>query len=76
MIDIYQKFLAEKIEDEMFDHLNDSDLIRLGVETIGDRLRLRHCMRTADTPDYASPSSSASSSSTKGGRRGGIKLFY
>ena len=38
-------FKDDRIEDDTFQHLTDQDLIRLGVETIGDRIRLREAMR-------------------------------
>ncbi|CAG2227857.1 unnamed protein product [Mytilus edulis] len=48
---LYQKFLDEKIEDDSFNFLTDEDLKRLGVETIGDRIRLRESMRHLDVPE-------------------------
>lgn len=72
---IFQRFLDEKIEDDMFHHLNDSDLNRLGVETIGDRLRLKATMRrlTAtptdpNTVQLRSPMSSTDSSDVLRGK--------
>ncbi|CAC5420890.1 unnamed protein product [Mytilus coruscus] len=48
---LYQEFLDEKIEDDNFNFLTDEDLHRLGVETIGDRIRLRESMRHLDVPE-------------------------
>ena len=33
-------FKDDRIEDDSFQHLTDQDLIRLGVETIGDRIKI------------------------------------
>ena len=35
-----KKFKDDRIEDDTFQHLTDQDLIRLGVETIGDRIKI------------------------------------
>ncbi len=39
------KFEGERMDVTMLQSLSDSDMIRLGVETIGDRVRLRHCAK-------------------------------
>ena len=41
----YQGFVNEHIDDASFPWLSDSELSRLGVETIGDRIKLREEMR-------------------------------
>ena len=37
----YPRFVAEKIDIGTFQSLSDTELTRLGVETMGDRIRLR-----------------------------------
>ena len=38
---LIERFIAEKIDSKLIPTLNDDDMIRLGVATIGDRIRLR-----------------------------------
>ena len=38
---LFQKFLDEKIEPQMIEELTDIELKRLGIDTIGDRHRLK-----------------------------------
>ena len=42
---MYSRFLGERIDVNDINALSDNDLARLGVETIGDRLRLRTQVR-------------------------------
>ena len=42
---MYSRFLDERIDVNDINALSDNDLARLGVETIGDRLRLRTQVR-------------------------------
>ena len=45
------RFIAEKVEPETITAATDMDLIRLGVATIGDRVRLREaCRKREDEP--------------------------
>ena len=43
--ELLQRFIAEKVEPETITAATDLDLIRLGVATIGDRVRLREACR-------------------------------
>ena len=50
---LYSKCLEEKIDIDSISYLTDKDLSRLGISTIGDRVRLREACRATET----SPSS-------------------
>ena len=39
---LLSRFRTEKIDATIIETMRDDDLIRLGVTTIGDRIRLRH----------------------------------
>ena len=42
---LYQNFVDEKIEPQMIEELTDMQLKRLGIDTIGDRHRLKECLK-------------------------------
>ena len=43
--ELLQRFIAEKVEPETITAATDLDLIRFGVATIGDKVRLREACR-------------------------------
>ena len=43
---LYTRFEDKKIDIKMINNLTDRELIRLGIETIGDRARLRSNTQT------------------------------
>ena len=51
---LWQNFADEKIEDDTFNSLTDGDLMRLGITTIGNSVRLREKMRSTLTEDFRS----------------------
>ena len=66
-----EKFEEERIEPEIVIAMSDAELARLGIQTIGDRIRLRSACRRkndgaqniaseANTPSTATSSSSSS----------------
>lgn len=50
LIGVFNLFKKERITDDMVSALTDSDLARLGIETIGDRIRFREGMKVHITP--------------------------
>lgn len=47
-----EKFQEERIDPELIISMSDAELARLGVTTIGDRIRLRSaCRRNKDVPN-------------------------
>lgn len=69
---LLQKFKDERIDETIALSLTDSELIRLGVGTIGDRVRFRELCKeaaTASTPsaDNTTASTSASGQTTENG---------
>ncbi|CAB3983996.1 leucine-rich repeat-containing DDB_G0290503 isoform X1, partial [Paramuricea clavata] len=61
MSTLFETFKNEKIDEKVAVSLSDNELIRLGITTIGDRVRFRDlCQREINTSDSASTSSSAS----------------
>ena len=49
--ELLQRFIAEKVKPETIAAATDLDLIRLGVATIGDRVRLREaCSKKEKEP--------------------------
>ena len=49
MTNLSEKFRSEGVDTSVVTSASDDDLIRLGVRTIGDRVRLREaCRRTGD----------------------------
>ncbi|XP_044181451.1 uncharacterized protein LOC122947060 [Acropora millepora] len=58
---LVDRFDAEKIEPDNVISASDSELTRLGVSTIGDRIRLRElCSRAGERADLEVPSASTS----------------
>ena len=58
---LVDRFNAEKIEPDNVISASDSELTRLGVSTIGDRIRLRElCSRAGERADLEGPSASTS----------------
>ena len=58
---LVDRFDAEKIEPDNVISASDSELTRLGVSTIGDRIRLRDlCSRAGERADLKVPSVSTS----------------
>ena len=52
---LVDRFDAEKIEPDTVISASDSELTRLGVSTIGDRIRLRdHCSKEGEQADLES----------------------
>jgi len=64
------KFEEEKVDFNVILSAGDEDLIRLGVTTIGDRVRLRDACRRASQYSSTSSSSALSSHSQSGGNVG------
>ena len=52
--ELLQKFIAEKVEPETITAATDLDLVRLGVATIGDRVRLRKTCRKREKEPHHS----------------------
>lgn len=46
---LIQRFIDEKVDDNTFGSISDEQLSRLGISTIGDRIRLRERMRASDS---------------------------
>ena len=61
---LYNRFKDQKIEYEMVGNLTDRELIQLGVETIGDRARLRHSTSQTTPASPATDSFTGQGSST------------
>ena len=58
--ELLQRFIAEKVEPETITAATDLDLIRLGVATIGDRVRLRKaCRKTKKEPHQSDTNDSS-----------------
>lgn len=56
---VFEKFKREKIDEKIALSLSDNELIRLGITTIGDRVRFRDlCQRESNSSDGASTSTS------------------
>ena len=58
--ELLQRFIAEKVEPETITAATDLDLIRLGVATIGDRLRLREACRKRKKEPHQSDTNDSS----------------
>ena len=58
--ELLQRFIAEKVEPETITVAIDLDLIRLGVATIGDRVRLREACRKRKTEPHQSDTNNSS----------------
>ncbi len=54
-----QRFVEERIQPQNIISLNDDELVRLGVTTIGDRIRLRDRCKDESTSSRASRPSTA-----------------
>ena len=60
--ELLQRFIAEKVEPERITAATDLDLIRLGVATIGDRVRLREACRKREEEPHQSDTNDSSGS--------------
>ena len=58
--ELLQRFIAEKVEPETITAATDLDLIRLGVATIGDRVRLREACRKREEEPHQSDTNDSS----------------
>ena len=59
--ELLQRFIAEKVEPETIPAATDLDLIRLGVATIGDKVRLREaCRKREKEPRHSDTNDSSS----------------
>ena len=78
-----ERFLEERVDPEIVIAMSDAELARLGVQTIGDRIRLRSACRGKNGPpnvpaenstsSNATPSSSSSTAATVASER--ARLF-
>ena len=69
------RFRAQRMEPQAVLAATDAELVRLGVSTIGDRIRLRDaCKRHVDDRN-ASPSSSTSSQTASAAREERLSIF-
>ena len=63
---VFEVFKKEKIDLKVAVSLSDNELIRLGITTIGDRVRFRDmCQKEINTSECASTSSAANQSSSR-----------
>ena len=58
--ELLQRFIAENVEPETITAATDLDLIRLGVATIGDRVRLREACRKRKKEPHQSDTNNSS----------------
>lgn len=63
---LLQKFKDERIDETIALSLTDSELIRLGVGTIGDRVRFRELCKEAATASTPSADNTTASTSASG----------
>ena len=59
--ELLQSFIAEKVEPETITAATDMDFIRLGVATIGDRVRLRETWRKREDEPHRSDTNARNS---------------
>ena len=68
---VFEIFKKEKIDLKVAVSLSDNELIRLGITTIGDRVRFRDmCQREINTSECATTSASTSSAANHSSSRG------
>ena len=76
MATVLGRFQAQRMEPETTMAASDQELVRLGVSTIGDRIRLRDaCKRKIEEPSTASTSSASSSSQVSAARQERLAIF-
>ena len=63
---LLERFIDEKVDPEVILSMSESSLIRLGVETLGDRIRIKDlCKKFVDEERNSSTANSATSSSQR-----------
>lgn len=73
---LLERFQAQRMEADSVLAASDQDLIRLGVSTIGDRIRLRDACRKKVEENAASTSQASTSTSQANAAQGGTSFNF